>query len=143
MSDTTGQPGNQEHEQQQVYAQGYHVGYQHGLQAAREAADQANRLGPAGYHSFNLTAQYPPSQSRLLMFFWFVRGLLLFPHGFILAFLGMAAFWVGVFSWFAVVFTGSYPRPLWDFQVGVMRWSVRCQAYVLGLTDDYPPFTLN
>jgi len=138
---TTGNSGGPEQDQQQqAYAQGYHVGYQHGMQAAREAAGQ----GPSGgYHPFQVTAQYPPTQSRLLMFFFFIRGFLLFPHYFVLAFLGIAAFWVGLFSWFAVVFTGTYPRPLWDFQVGVMRWATRCQAYMLALTDEYPPFTLN
>jgi len=130
---------NPEHPEQQAYAQGYHVGYQHGLQAAREGSGG----GPEGIHAFNVTGRYAPEQSRLLMFFLFFRPFLLFPHGIILMFLGVAAFWVMVFAWFAVVFTGSYPRPLWDFQLGVMRWSMRCQAYALGLTDQYPPFTLN
>lgn len=144
MSNPMG-PGGTNQEQQQAYAQGYHVGYQHGLEAAREAARQGQGPGPgpSSYHAFQVSAQYPPKQSRLLMFFLFIRGFLLFPHWFVLMFLGIAAFWVGVFAWFAVVFTGSYPRPLWDFQVGVLRWTTRCQAYLLALTDEYPPFTMN
>lgn len=129
-------------EQQQAYAQGYHVGYEHGLQAAREQAGGGGG-GSNGNYPFQLTAQYPQQSSRLLMGFWFVRGILLIPHYIVLWFLAIAAFWVMVFAWFAVVFTGAYPRPLWDFQVGFMRWTTRCQAYMLALTDEYPPFTLN
>lgn len=130
-------------EQQQSYAQGYHVGYEHGLQAAREQAGGGGGGGTGVSYPFQLTARYPQQSSRLLMFFLFFRGFLLIPHLIVLWCLGIAAFWVMVFAWFAVLFTGVYPRPLWDFQVGVMRWASRCQAYMLALTDEYPPFTLN
>jgi hypothetical protein len=128
-------------EQQQAYANGYHVGYQHGLEAARAAAN--GQPGSVADYPINVTARYSPESSRLLMFFWFVRGFLLIPHLIVLWFLGFAAFWVAIFAWFAVVFTGSYPRALWDYQVGFMRWTTRINAYFLCLTDEYPPFTLN
>jgi hypothetical protein len=44
-------------------------------------------------------------------------------------------------AWWAVVITGQYPRALWDYMVGVQRWAVRVQAFGLGLTDQYPPFS--
>lgn len=128
-------------EQQQAYANGYHVGYQHGLEAARAARN--GEPGNGSDYPFTVTARYPQESSRLLMFFWFVRGILLIPHFIILWFLGFAALWVTIFAWFAVVFTGNYPRALWDYQVGFMRWTTRINAYFLCLTDEYPPFTLN
>ncbi len=47
-----------------------------------------------------------------------------------------------VLAWFAIVFTGTYPRGLYDFGVGVLRWSTRVEAYLLLLRDEYPPFSL-
>ena len=61
----------------------------------------------------------------------------------ILFFLWIAVLFVVVISWFAIIFTGRYPRGLFDFVVGVMRWTWRVQAYALLLaTDKYPPFEL-
>ena len=65
------------------------------------------------------------------------------PHYFVLAFLGIAAFFAVIFAWFAILATGQYPRALFDFIVGVGRWSLRVDAYVILLvTDRYPPFSL-
>ena len=73
-----------------------------------------------------------------------VKWLLVIPHVIVLAFLGVAAFFVLVFVWFAILFTGRYPRGAFDFVVGVMRWGLRVQAYaVLLITDRYPPFSLS
>ncbi|MFZ5825545.1 MAG: DUF4389 domain-containing protein [Bacillota bacterium] len=119
----------------QSYAQGYHVGYQHGLEAGRSGAS------PEGY-PVNVVAQYPERSSRLLMFFLFFKPFLLIPHMFVLAFLAIGVSFVGLFAWFAVVFTGRYPRALWDFMVGVTRWNTRLNAWLMGLTDKYPPFSL-
>jgi len=47
-----------------------------------------------------------------------------------------------VIAWFAIVFTGSYPEGLYRFGVGVMRWSIRYETYLLLMRDEYPPFTL-
>src|SRR5213078_3883500 len=59
-----------------------------------------------------------------------------------LLFLGIAALFVILISFFAVIFTREYPRGMFNFMVGVHRWSWRVQAYVLLTVDPYPAFTL-
>lgn len=78
--------------------------------------------------------------SRLLIF---VKWLLAIPHFLVLFFLviGVLFAWIGAF--FAVLFTGNYPRGIFDFVVGTMRWANRVGAYVCLLTDAYPPFSLD
>ncbi len=72
-----------------------------------------------------------------------MKWLLAIPHFVALAFLALAAVICVIIAWFAILFTGRYPRPLFDFVVGVLRWSLRVSAYTLMLvTDRYPPFRL-
>ncbi|MFC2052635.1 DUF4389 domain-containing protein, partial [Chloroflexota bacterium] len=72
-----------------------------------------------------------------------VKWLLAIPHYIILIFLYIAVVVCVVIAWFAILFTGRYPRGLFDFVVGVSRWSLRVDAYAfLLVTDLYPPFAL-
>ncbi|MGE5100850.1 MAG: DUF4389 domain-containing protein [Deltaproteobacteria bacterium] len=65
------------------------------------------------------------------------------PHAIVLFFIGVAWFITVVIGWFAILFTGSYPEVLYRFGVGYLRWSLRVEAYLLLMRDEYPPFSLD
>ncbi len=71
------------------------------------------------------------------------RLILVIPQVIVLAALGIALFFVGVIAFFAVLFTGRWPAGLREFALGVGRWWLRVQAYLVLLTDEYPPFSLS
>jgi Domain of unknown function (DUF4389) len=93
--------------------------------------------------SVHLDIDYPDAQHELNRWLPLVKWFLAIPHYVVLVFLYVAAVVVIVIAWFAILFTGRYPRGLFDFLVGVGRWQNRVVGYALLLvTDRYPPFSL-
>jgi len=94
--------------------------------------------------NLHLDVPYPDAKNDLNRGLPLVKWFLAIPHYFILFFLFIAVFFVTFIGWFAIIFVGRYPRGLFDFVVGVLRWTWRVQAYAILLaTDKYPPFRLN
>jgi hypothetical protein len=86
---------------------------------------------------------YPDAERDVSQFMPLVKWLLAIPHIIVLLFLTIGAILASIFVWFAIVFTGRYPRGVFDYIEGVMRWHLRVQAYAFILvTDRYPPFRL-
>ncbi|HEU4996757.1 MAG TPA: DUF4389 domain-containing protein [Gemmatimonadaceae bacterium] len=71
------------------------------------------------------------------------RLILAIPHIICVWLLGIAWAFTTIIAWFAILFTGRYPRALYDFGVGVLRWNARLEVYLLLLRDEYPPFSLD
>ncbi len=105
-----------------------------------------------GYPSFGMSGEdknvilhvaYPENLSRglllLRLFFQFIYVLI--PHGFCLFFRLIASVFVMFIAWWAVLFTGQYPKGMHEFVVGTLRWSTRVSLYLSFLTDKYPPFS--
>jgi len=93
----------------------------------------------AGRYPVTFEVDYPERLSRWLIF---VKWLLVIPNIVVLMVLLLAYEVTLVIAWFAILFTGRYPKGLFDFGVGVMRWNMRASAYVYLLRDEYPPFSL-
>jgi len=95
----------------------------------------------AGRYPVTFEVDYPERLSRLLIF---VKWLLVIPNVIVLMVLALAYYVTLIIAWFAILFTGRYPRGLFGFGVGVQRWSLRVSAYAFYLfTDKYPPFSLS
>lgn len=91
----------------------------------------------------HLDYPYPDAERELNRWLPLVKWLLAIPHYIVLFFLYIAAVVVVIIAWFAILFTERYPRGLFDFIEGVIRWHNRVVAYALLLvTDQYPPFRL-
>ena len=95
------------------------------------------------HQSVHLDYPYPDAQRDLNRWLPLVKWLLAIPHYVVLFFLWIAALVVVIVAWFAILFTGRYPRGMFDFVEGVIRWHNRVIAYAWVLvTDRYPPFRL-
>jgi hypothetical protein len=87
---------------------------------------------------------YPDAQKDLLRGMPLIKWILVLPHVIVLACLWVAAIVCVIIAWFAILINGTFPRELFDLVVGVMRWSLRVEAYSFFLTtDEYPPFSLS
>ena len=94
--------------------------------------------------SVRLDYPYPDVKQDLNRWLPLVKWLLAIPHYIVLGFLWLAALIMIVIAWFAILFTGRYPRGIFDFVLGVFRWTNRVAAYAFILvTDEYPPFRLS
>jgi hypothetical protein len=94
--------------------------------------------------AIHLEIDYPDVENDLNRWMPIIKWLLAIPHYIVLFFLGIGAFFAAVVAWFAILFTGQYPRGLFDYIVGVGRWGLRVAAYTsLLVTDAYPPFSLD
>ena len=101
--------------------------------------DEYPPFGEGAYPvSFDLGAE-PTTRDRLSVI---LRLIYVIPHAVVLFFVGIAWFVTAVIAWFAILLNGAYPEGLYRFAVGYLRWSLRVEAYVLLLHDQYPPFSL-
>lgn len=94
-----------------------------------------------GEYPINFDVSYPDRLNRWKVAIW--KIITSIPHFIILIFLYVVVFVVVVIAWFAILFTGRFPKGLHTFVAGVFRWSLRVQAYIFSLTDEYPPFSLD
>ena len=95
------------------------------------------------HQSVHLDVPYPDAREGLNRWLPLIKWLLAIPHYIVLAFLWLGALFVLIFAWFAILFTGRYPRGMFEYVEGVIRWHNRVAAYAYVLvTDEYPPFRL-
>jgi hypothetical protein len=88
----------------------------------------------------HLGIAYPDELNRWLPL---VKWLLAIPHYIVLGFLFLGGFFVMIFAFFAVLFTGKFPRGAFDYILGIERWALRVEAYAGLMRDEYPPFSLS
>jgi hypothetical protein len=94
-----------------------------------------------GDYPIDFDVRYPERLIRWKVLVW--KVITAIPHVIILFFLWIGALLATIVAWFYTLIAGRYPRGLFDYVAGVVRWSMRVNAYVLSLTDEYPPFNLS
>ncbi|RLC55420.1 MAG: DUF4389 domain-containing protein [Chloroflexi bacterium] len=93
----------------------------------------------SGEYPLTLEVEYPDTLNRWLPL---IKWLLIIPNLIVFFFVMIVAYILIIFAWFAILFTGKFPRGMFDFIVGTMRWSLRVNAYTYLMRDEYPPFSL-
>jgi Domain of unknown function (DUF4389) len=122
--------------------------YYQGAPGPGYALEPSLAYGPAHGQAYpvQLSVEYPEQSSRVLaglsIPFFLLRLIMLIPAVFVLYFVGIAAGVVVWIAFWAVLFTGRYPPAFHNFVTGYVRWSTRCTCFLYGLTDKYPPFSL-
>lgn len=95
----------------------------------------------------SLKIDQPEKSSRLLalatLFFLIPKAIILIPHIIVMYFLGIVVLIIGMFAQVVVLFTGKYPTGPFKIVKGIMQWQMRINCYFFGLTDKYPPFSLD
>lgn len=115
---------------------GYRVGAYMGLLTDQYPSTEEEQ-------AVHLEIDYPDVKGDLNRWMPLVKWFLAIPHYIVMAFLVAGAVFAVIFAWFAILFTGQYPRGLFDYVVGVGRYGLRVNAYAfLLVTDQYPPFSL-
>lgn len=92
---------------------------------------------PEQGYPVTLNVEYPEELSKGLVL---VKWLLIIPHSIMLSFYALAVACTTFVAWWAILFTGKYPKSLFDFAVGYLRWLTRVNCYIWLLRDEYPPF---
>ena len=98
---------------------------------------------PFGDAPYPVSAEFPAVTENRNRWTVGFRFILIIPQAIVLTFVAIAWIVTMIIAWFAILFSGRYPEGLWTFGEGVIRWSLRVEAYWLLLTDEYPPFSLD
>ena len=96
-------------------------------------------LGDAPYPATLEIVEPLPPRNRLTVA---LRLLVVIPHFIVLTFVLLGWFCTTIVAWFIILFTGAYPKGIYEFGVGALRWRLRVEAYTLLMVDEYPPFSL-
>ncbi len=92
----------------------------------------------SGEYPLTLEVEYPGTLNRWAPLY---KWLLIIPNMIVFVIVALVAYFLLFIAWFAILFTGKFPRGMFDFVVGMFRWSLRVNAYMYLMRDEYPPFS--